>query len=405
MDWSAQLCERATLADLDPAALAKARLEFKNKFPAKAAEVDGWDDLTFLNKAKVAIQGGLTHTALLLLGREESATLLNPGVARISWILKDDQNHELDYGHFGPPLLLNVDEVLAKIRNLTIRELPNGTLFPVEMTQYDPWVIREALHNCIAHQDYGLRGRINVVETPQGLTLTNLGGFLPGKVETVIEQDAPLEVYRNPFLAEAMVNLNMIDTQGGGIKRMFEAQRRRYFPLPDYDLSQADRVVVHLQGRILDEAYTQLLMSRTDLSLSTIMLLDRVQKHQPIDPEGSRQLRAQKLVEGRYPNLIVSAAIAAATGQKARHIRDRGLEATFYLNLVLELIKEYQPVSREEIDRLLLDKLPEVLNKTQKLNKIRNLIQRLAKEGRITNTGSRAKPQWRLLSTDPFDRP
>lgn len=232
---------------------------------------------------------------------------------------------------------------------------------------------------------------------PQGLTLTNLGGFLPGNVETVIEQDAPLEVYRNPFLAEAMVNLNMIDTQGGGIKRMFEAQRRRFFPLPDYDLGQSDRVMVHLQGRILDEAYTRLLMARTDLSLSTIMLLDRVQKHQPIGPEGNRQLRAQKLVEGRYPNLMVSGAISATTGEKARHIRDRGLETTFYLNLVLELIKEFQPVSREEIDLLLLDKLPEVLSETQKRNKIRNLIQRLAKEGRITNAGSRAKPQWRFL--------
>jgi len=219
-----------------------------------------------------------------------------------------------------------------------------------------------------------------------------------------IEQDAPLEIYRNPFLAEAMVNLNMIDTQGGGIKRMFQAQCRRYFPLPDFDLSQADRVVVHLQGRILDERYTRMLMARTDLSLSTIMLLDRVQKHQPIDLEDGRRLRKQNLVEGRYPNLLVSAGIAAAAGEKSRHIRDRGLETSFYLNLVLELIKEYQPVTRGEIDRLLLDKLPEVLDEDQKRNKIRNLIQRLAVEGRIVNAGSRAKPEWRLLDSNENSR-
>lgn len=397
LDWSAQICERASLGDLDPAAIAKARSEYKNKFPKRATDVNGWDNATFLNKAKVTIQGAITHAALLLLGREESATLLNPAVARISWILKDDQNAELDYEHFGPPFLLRVDEVLAKIRNLTLRELPGGTLFPVEMTQYDPWVIREGLHNCIAHQDYGLRGRINVVETPQSLTLTNVGGFLPGSVETVIEQDAPLEIYRNPFLAEAMVNLNMIDTQGGGIKRMFQAQRRRYFPLPDYDLSNPERVVVSLQGRILDERYTRMLMARTDLSLSTIMLLDRVQKKQPIDHEGSQQLKAQKLVEGRYPSLTVSAAISAITGEKAKHIRDKGLDNAFYLKLLLELIREHQPVSREDIDALLLDKLPEVLNAEQKLNKVRNLIQRLSKEEKIHNAGTRNKPQWCLL--------
>ena len=68
-------------------------------------------------------------------------------------ILRNDCNEEQGYEHFGPPFLLNVDKVLARIRNLTVRELPSGTLFPVEMAQYDPWVIREALHNCIAHQD------------------------------------------------------------------------------------------------------------------------------------------------------------------------------------------------------------------------------------------------------------
>ncbi len=218
----------------------------------------------------------------MLLGLPESSSLLSPAVARISWLLKNERNEDQDYEHFEPPFLLNVDKVLARIRNLTVRELPSGTLFPMEMSQYDPWVIREALHNCIAHQDYGLCGRIQVVETPQRLILTNVGGFLPGRVETVIEQDAPLEIYRNRFLAEAMVNLNMIDTQGGGIKRMFQAQRRRFFPMPDYDLSQSERVLLIIQGRILDERYTRLLMSRTDLDLSTIMLLDRVQKNQAI---------------------------------------------------------------------------------------------------------------------------
>jgi ATP-dependent DNA helicase RecG len=399
-DWSAQVCARATLVDLDPEAIAKARHEYKIKFPAKAAEVDGWDDTTFLNKAKVTIRGGITNTALLLLGRPESSTLLTPAAARISWILKNERNEELDYQHFEPPFLLNVDKVLARIRNLTVRELPSGTLFPVELTQYDPWVIREALHNCIAHQDYGLRGRINVVETPDALILSNVGGFLPGSVETVIRQDAPSELYRNPFLAEAMVNLNLIDTQGGGIKRMFQTQRRRFFPLPDYDLSQPERVMVTIRGRILDERYTRLLMERTDLDLGTIVLLDKVQKHHPISREEHQQLKKAGVVEGRYPNLMVSAKVAAITGDKARHIRERGFNTRYYQDLLLELIREHQPVTREDIDRLLLDKLPEVLTEAQKLVKIHNLLTTLSrKQGRIHNVGNRRYSRWVL--TEP----
>lgn len=404
VDWSAQICEAAALADLDQMALARARKEFVAKFPAYARVVSGWDDSTFLNKAKLTIHGRITHTALLLLGNSESSTLVSPAVVRISWLLRSERNEELDYEHFGPPFLLNVDRVLARIRNLRVRELPGGTLFPVELDQYDPWVIREALHNCIAHQDYGLHGRIQVVETPGSLILTNVGSFLPGKVETVIRQDAPLEIYRNPFLAEAMVNLNMIDTQGGGIKRMFQKQRGRFFPMPDYDLSESQRVSVRIEGRILDERYARLLMRRTDLDLETIMLLDRVQKRQPITRDEHHRLKAAQLVEGRFPRLVVAAEIASVTGQKARHIRDKGFSNQYYRDLILQIIRQHQPVSRQDIDGLLLDKLPEVLTLEQKQAKIHNLLMSLAHRHRaIVNTGSRKNPQW-VLASRPTDK-
>ncbi len=400
VDWSAQVCEQATLDDLAPEAIAKARLEYATKFPAQADEMSGWDDATFLNKARLTIRGGVTHASLLLLGRPEASALIAPAVARISWLLKNERNEELDYEHFGPPFLLSVDRVLARIRNLTVRELPDGTLFPVELTQYDPWVIREALHNCIAHQDYGLRGRIQVVETPDSLLLTNVGGFLPGQVEKVIEQDAPLEIYRNPFLAEAMVNLNMIDTQGGGIKRMFLKQRQRFFPMPDYDLSNPERVMVMLRGRILDERYTRILMAQTDVDLATIILLDKVPKGLRVSAEAAKRLKAANLVEGRYPNLIVAGRVAAATGEKARHIRHRGFDSQYYRDLIVALVREHGPVSREDIDRLLLDKLPEVLTPEQKFNRIHNLLRQLVQARLIRNAGTRRFSKWVLIAPE-----
>ena len=182
-DWSAQVVPAATLADLDPVALAFARAQYREKNPARAAEAEQWDDITFLNKAKVCSGGQITRTALLLLGREESAHFLSPAQVRITWVLRDEKDVEKDYRHFDSPLILASDRVLAKIRNLTVRQMPSGTLFPHEVTQYDPWVIRETLHNCIAHQDYWQGGRINVVERPDSLLFTNRGSFIPGTVE------------------------------------------------------------------------------------------------------------------------------------------------------------------------------------------------------------------------------
>lgn len=394
LDWSAQICEQATLADLDPEAIRKARQQFKIKHPRSAELVDDWDETTFLNKAKVTLHGNITNTALILLGKPESAGLLSPSVAKISWILKDAENRELDYEHFFPPFILQVDQVLARIRNLTLRMLPSGTLFPQEITQYDPWVIREALHNCIAHQDYTLGCRTSVVETPTSVLLRNCGAFLPGSVEDVIERDAPSELYRNPFLADAMVNLNMIDTQGGGIKRMFETQVKRFFPLPDYDLSEPERVAVTIRGEILDEQYTRLLMDRTHLGLPAIILLDKVQKHIPISREDHQFLKRANLVEGRYPRLIISGRIAKAIGQPDRHILDRGFENQYYRDLILKLVRDHGPISRENIDHMLMGKLPDVLTESERKEKIHNLISGLSKKRLIVNKGSRTKPQW-----------
>ena len=193
-----------------------------------------------------------------------------------------------------------------------------------------------------------------------------------------------------------MVNLNMIDTQGGGIKRMFQAQIKRFFPLPDYDLSEADRVAVTIRGEVLDEQYTRLLMSRTDLDLWQVILLDKIQKRIPVSREEHRRLKAEGLVEGRYPNLLIAGRIARATGHSAKHIRDRGFDKQYYLDLILALIREHGPVSRADIDRLLFDKLPEVLTEEQKKHKVHNMLSELSRHGQIVNKGSRGHPRWQV---------
>lgn len=402
-DWSAQICAEATIDDLDGDAIARARIEYKNKNPRLESDVDAWDDRIFLNKARLTIQDQITRSAILLLGKEESEHFISPAVAKITWVLKDDQGIEKDYQHFGPPFLLKTDEVYSKIRNLNYRYLPDNSLFPTEIKQYEPYLIRETLHNCIAHQDYELGGRINVVERSDELIFTNLGNFLPGSVENVIATDAPPEKYRNPFLANAMVNLNMIDTIGSGIKKMFNLQRQRYFPLPDYDLSETNRVKVRVLGKIIDENYTRLLIKRPDLDLKTIMDLDKVQKGRTAElgPEEITALKTWKLIEGRKPNFYVSATVAAATGDKATYTKKRAFDDSIYREWIISHIKTFGSASRQDIDELLMNKLSDSLDEKQKLNKIHNLLNTMSRKDKtIRNEGSAKKPQWVLNNDD-----
>jgi ATP-dependent DNA helicase RecG len=394
-DWSAAIVPNATLDDLDATAIAVARANFKSKFPDKAMEVDQWNDVTFLNKAKIIIKGQITRTAIILLGKEESEHFINPSEAKIRWLLKDGKGNDKDYMIIGCPLLLAVDKVYAKIRNLKYRYLKEGTLFPDEVDQYEPYTIREALNNCIAHQDYTKHGRINVVELEDQLVFTNLGNFIPGSVERVVKDDAPEEHYRNRFLAAAMFNLKMVDTAGGGIRKMFNYQRSRYFPMPDYEIS-GGKIKVTITGKVLDMDFARMLAQNPDLSLDEIIMLDKVQKKFTLGKEEEQHLKNRKLIEGRKPNFYISLKIAKTVGQKAAYSKNRAFDKSYYLDLIEKAIYEHGFIERADVDELLWKKLPEWMDDKQKKNKITNLLSELRRKDKIHNIGSDTKSRWSL---------
>lgn len=391
-DWSAGILYAATIDDLDATAVALAREKYTQKNPKLAEDIPKWNTETFLNKAKLTINGKITRTAILLLGKPEASHWINPATATVTWILKDRDGLERDYEHFGCPLLLSVDEVFHKIRNLKYRYMKEGTLFPEEVDQYDPYIIREALNNAIAHQDYNLAGKITVVEFEDGrLCFSNLGRFIPKTVESVIQANAPEIRYRNRFLVDAMVGLNMIDTIGSGIRKMFYIQKKRFFPLPEYELAD-DRVQVTITGRVVDIAYAKKLAAYPDLTLEDIVLLDRVQKRKPITDQQARHLKVQGLIEGRKPNYHISEQLADHSGERAQYIRNRAFDDRHYKKQILEYLEVYKEAKRLDIDVLILDKLPDILDEKQKSNKVKNLLQAMRRAGLIDLDGR----TWRM---------
>lgn len=398
-DWSAQIVEGATLNDLDPAALELAREKFAEKHPnaAFAQDIAGWDVATFLDKAKITIQGGVTRTALLLLGKPEASHFL-PALAQITWKLVGE---EQAYEHFGPPLLLSTTKVLHRIRNIGYKLFPQNQLLATEVSKYDTRVILEALHNCIAHQDYQLRSRILLTERVDRLVFENAGGFFEGKPEDYFSGEVTPSRYRNPWLVQAMVSLSMIDTMGFGISTMTLSQRKRYFPLPDYSKSSPDKVVLEIYGHVIDENYTRLLLERQDLPLNTVMLLDRVQKKLSITDDAAALLRKQGLIEGRKPNYYPAAEIAKATGNKGEYIRNRAFDDPYYKDLIHDYLRKFGSASPDDLKGLVLDKLSDALDEKQKQNKFRNLLYAMSKRDQtIEKQGSPQKGRWVLVRPD-----
>lgn len=393
-DWSKGIVGGATIEDLDPEAIKEARKKYGKKHPDLVKEMKKWDDITFLNKAKITLKGKITNTAILLVGRTESEYLISPAVARIRWIYKDSKGNERDFAIETCPFVLATDKIYGKIRNFKylIMDSELTSLVPDNLDTYDPFIIREALNNAIAHQDYGCHGMINVVEEEDRLIFTNLGSFIPNSVRSVLENDAPEEHYRNKMLANAMVELGMVDTIGSGIKRMFDKQRERLFPMPDYDFSE-NRVKVTVVGKVLDVDYARLLTRDKTLSLLDIEMLSRIQMHRSLSKEEIDYLRKRKLVEGRKNALYFAKSVAGATGQKAEYTRNKGFDDEYYRDLIMKALEQHERMSRPEINALLMNKLPEALTEKQKLSKIGHLLTYLRQSGKI-EIGD--KKQWQL---------
>ena len=400
VDWSKEIVKGATIDDLDESAIKRARELFSKRQGDRVNDRDFLDklsDIELLNKAGITIKDKITRTALILLGKSESAEFFDGFIPRITWTLYNADNSIKAYEHFDMPMLLAVDRVYSKIRNERYRYIAGQqTLFPDEVNQYEPELIKEVINNCIAHQDYRMRGKINVEEFEDRVVFINEGNFIPETIETALEPGYKPPYYRNAFLCNAMTNLYMIDTNSMGIPRIYKIQRDKCFPLPTYDLSVVDRVKVTIYGKILDNNYTQLLHSDTELDMGTIFLLDKVQKREIITKDNFKLLRKRGLVEGRYPNIYVSFKIADIVGQRVEYVRNKGLDDDICKQLIKKALEKMGQASKQELMDILDRALPNVLTDEQKSRKVSNLLQSMKNENIVKVEGKTRHSKWSL---------
>ena len=377
-DWSAVVVPNATIDDLDEVAIAKAKAMFKkvhSRIPA--AEVNVWSTEEFLSNAGVMIDGGITRAAIILLGKPVSVFKLRPAVVRVTWSLRDEHEDVVDYEHFTAPFILTVDQILAKVHNLTMREMPGGTMFPDVMQQYDDYSMREVLHNCIAHQDYTLQERINLVENPGFLYYANGGSFIPGSLQKALSTHGPQRHYRNECLCNAMVNFNMIDIVGRGIRKIFNEQWKRRFPMPDYEIdAEKKEVAVRLYGNAINEKYTKLLKENEDLSFEDCLLLDAVQKGHQVNEVDAQNLLSRGLIEVQDNHYYISLDVARKTKQVPEYTKSKGLEKQKLIQMILQYLKNAgeDGSKRDGIYEYLKDVLPQNKTREQQLRMLGDLL-------------------------------
>lgn len=367
MDWTAKVVPNAKIKDLDIEALENAKKAFQQKHSNQFSHetVQSWSDELFLDRARLSFKSQITRTTLLLLGKPESAHFLNPNPAQITWKL---EGPERAYEHFTIPFLLTSSQIFMRVRNYQVHFLLGDSLVSIQVPKYDRKITMEALHNCIAHQDYTRNSRIIVTEYPDRLLFENEGSFVDGSPEEYAMGSKTPRRYRNPFLTQAMVELNMIDTMGYGIHSMNVGQARRYFLLPDYDLSELNAVKLTLYGAFLDPVFSNLLYKNKDLPLEKIIQLDKESK------EKTRKQIQETREETREEDQKTKVETIVKTKVKTKV-------------KLLELMTQKPDITREELAK----------NLDLTISGIDWNIRQLKKSGKIKRIGSDKDGHWEVI--------
>lgn len=187
-----------------------------------------------------------------------------------------------------------------------------------------------------------------------------------------------------------MVDFNMIDTVSRGIKKMFNEQWRRHFPMPDYEIDQIKKkVVVRIHGNEINKRYTDLLKTNDTLSLWDCISLDAVQKGRTIHEEVAHDLLKRGLIEGEAPHYSISLSIAKNTHQLPSYTKTKGLDKERLRQMVLQYLGNAgdEGAKRDSIYEYLKDVLPQNKTEEQRLRMLGDLLKAMKMEKLIKTDG------------------
>jgi ATP-dependent DNA helicase RecG len=394
-DFSAQVCPGATLADLDPEAIA----EFRKRWAAKARRDDlpRLSDARLLEDAELLVAGAVTYAALVLFGSHRA---LGRHLAQAEVIFEYRSNeanishqqrteHRLGYFLFHDELWKTIS-----LRN-EVHSYRDG-LFRTEVPAFNEDAVREAILNAVSHRDYRMAGSTFIRQYPTKLEIVSPGGFPPDiNAETILFKQSP----RNRRIAEALARCGLVERAGQGADRMFASALREGKLPPDFARTDAHQVCITLDGRVQDEAFLLFLERIAQerqvlLHVDDLLVLDAVHRELPIaEPVAHRvgsllDLGAiERVGRGRGTRYLLSERFYKSVGRPGAYTRKRGLDRETNKALLLKHIRRNAETGSQQSE------LAEVLPALSK-GQIRHLLEELKSTGQVEVLGQTRGARW-----------
>lgn len=305
-DFSQQICEGATLDDLDDEAIRIMREKYATK--QKNERFLALEKEQLLSDLDLVVDGRVTNGAVILVGKESALKRLLPQAAVMLEYRKTEAQINFDNRVvYRKPFFRMIDELWHDINlrngSFPVREGP----FIFDVPFFNEDVIREAVNNAIAHRDYRSASETFVKLYPQSMTVLNAGGFPHGvTIENILTVPS---TPRNRLLADVLSKTGIVERSGQGVDKIFYNTLIEGKPEPDYSKSDDFKVELTLQAAMKDrgfalflESVQQTLPDDQKLSVLEVVALAKIRDGRPmaeLDRKYVRKLEGRGLVEKR----------------------------------------------------------------------------------------------------------
>ena len=374
LDYSAQACQAASFADLDP-------LEFE-RLRQTVRRLNGDSVLLELDDAEIAKTLRLVDTrdgaptpnvaGMLLLGREECLREMIPTHQAAFQVFDAVQDVRVN-AFFQKPLLAVIEEMQQRFDARVSEEEILVGLFRLPVPEYGRVAFREALLNALLHRDYSRMEVAYVQWHADHLLFTSPGGLPEGVTigNILVHEPKP----RNARLYEAAKRIGLVEQSGRGVDKIFREQLRLGRPAPDYGRSDATAVRVVLHGGAANLDFARFVCEEDrdhrPLLLDDLMVLNQLHLERRIDTESAAALIQKtdsearsvlaRLVErglvealgekkGRVYHL--SGALYARLGGARAYVRARGIDPIRHESMILQFAEAKGRIRREEVVQL-----------------------------------------------------
>jgi ATP-dependent DNA helicase RecG len=347
-DFSAEICDRATLQDLDRDAVDEFRRRWARKSNNESLAKAPVGQL--LADAELVMSEGVTNAAVILLGRQRSLGRLFPQAEVIlEYRSSEAAGPAQERADYRKGFLLFADELWQRIslRN-EVQHFQDG-LFVEDIPTFGQASVREAILNAVTHRDYGLRGSVIIRQFQRRIEVVSPGGFPPGVTADNILWN---QSWRNRRIAETFQKCGLVERAGQGVNRIFEESIRQGKPRPDFSRSDDYQVFLSLEGEVQDIGFLRLLerVGRERLrSFATehFLVLDLVHREQrvpePLRPYLSALIEdgvVESVGRGRGTRYLLSRRYYTITGRRGTYTRKRGLDRAQNRQLLLQHIRK-----------------------------------------------------------------